>query len=310
MILSMYYYVYNHQHKGQPYHRAMKAAGHTANLRKADVTLFDRDQVMNSTQPCYQVTEQLERGSLIMIYPHSALPPWWYDGLVPVRDYLSCVFVIGEAHKAATSVFMPGARVEVAGWPWCAQKPFKAPKQVKRVLFAPIHLAGGLRPEAYEANRNIFRELKRIKRNENVEIVIRYIGELQEQGLKPYREFEFVEGFRDGATGEIDRADVVIAEGTFMYLAVARGVPTIGINQHLPTRANKNYARYTPHTWNDYGHLFSYPINYKPGQLRKLIEQAAAGEQSEWRAANIGKTMDPLAFAETVEGIWREKQKY
>lgn len=307
----MYYYVYNHQHKGQPYHRAMKTAGHTANLRKADVTLFDRDQVMNSTQPRYQVTEQLERGSLIMIYPHSALPPWWYDGLVPVRDYLSCVFVIGEAHKAATSVFMPSARVEVAGWPWCVQKPFKAPKQVKkRVLFAPIHMAGGLRPEAYEANRSIFRELKRIKRNENVEIVIRYIGELQEQGLKPYREFEFVEGFRDGTTGEIDRADVVIAEGTFMYLAVARGVPTVGVNQHLPTRANKNYARYTPHTWNDYGYLFSYPINYKPGQLRELIEQAAAGEQSEWRANNIGKDMDPLAFAEMVEGIWREKQKY
>jgi hypothetical protein len=165
-----------------------------------------------------------------------------------------------------------------------------------------------LRPEAYTANRSIFRELKRIERNEGVEVVIRYIGKLQEQGLKPYPEFKFVEGARDGATREIDKADVVIAEGTFMYLAVARGKPTVGINQHLPTRANKNYARYTPHTWDKYGHLFAYPINYQPGQLRKLIEQAAGGEQSEWRADNIGEDMDSLAFAGMVEGIWRERK--
>lgn len=305
----MYYYVYNHQHKGLPYHRAMKAAGHTANLRFADVTLFDRDQVMNSTQPRYQVKEQLDRGSLIMIYPHSALPPWWYDGLVPVRDYLSCVFVIGEAHKAATDIFMPGARVEVAGWPWCKQRAFKAPNRVKRVLFAPIHTAGGLRPEAFEANRNIFRELKRVQRMMGVEVIIRHIGELEPQGLKNYRDFEFVQGAKDGATRDIDKADVVIAEGTFMYLAVARGTPTIGINQHIACRPNRNYARYTPHTWERYGHLFAYPLNYQWGDLCELIEQATAEEQSEWRAANIGEDMDPLGFAGMVEEIWRESKK-
>lgn len=89
-----------------------------------------------------------------------------------------------------------------------------------------------------------------------------------------------------------------------MCLAVAQGVPTIGINQHVACRANKNYARYTPHTWDKDGHLFAYPINYQPGRLWELIEQAAAGEQSEWRAANIGESMDALGFADMVEEIW------
>lgn len=35
-----------------------------------------------------------------------------------------------------------------------------------------------------------------------------------------------------------------------------------------------------------------------------MIEQAAVGEQSEWRAANIGEGMDALGFADMVEEIW------
>ncbi len=85
---------------------------------------------------------------------------------------------------------------------------------------------------------------------------------------------------------------------------MAQGVPTIGINQHVACRANKNYVRYTPHTWDKDGHLFAYPINYQPGRLWELIEQAAVGEQSEWRAANIGEGMDALGFADMVEEIW------
>lgn len=178
---------------------------------------------------------------------------------------------------------------------------------MKRVLFAPIHPAGGrLRPEALKANKDIFKELKHVQRAMDLEVTVRYIDDLDKQGLRPYSAFTWIEGAPDGSTKEIDEADVVIAEGTMMYLAVARGKPTIGINQHLPCRANKNCEKYTPHNWDRYGPEIAYPINYQQGRLGELIELAAAEEQAEWRERCIGESMDPYKFSATVEEIWRE----
>jgi hypothetical protein len=306
----MWYYVCNHQHKGRPYHLALHAAGHHPKASKAEVALFDRDWFMhNDKKPRFQVTEQLERGSVIMIYPHSALPPWWYDGLIKIHPYVACVFVIGEGQKAAMRIIEPSVHVETTGWPWCPQKQFEKPEGLNRVLFGPIHPAGGrLRPEAFTANREIFHDLKRIQSQTGCEVVVRYIGSLKQQGLHPYHRFEWIKGRPDGQTKEIDAADVVIAEGTFIYQAVARGKPTVGINQHLPCRANKMSDKYCPHNWDKYGNDLAYPINYEPRKLLENIEEAMQGEQSEWRKRFIGDQMDRMAFAETVEGIWRESK--
>ena len=301
----MNFYVASHQHKGKPFHTALRAAGHKPLARKADVALFDRDWYMhNDKQPRAIVTEHLARGAAIMIYPHSALPPWWYDGLIKIQPYVKCVFVIGEGAKEAMTVIAPEVRVKVVGWPWSAQKPFRAPSQLKRILFAPIHPAGGrLRPEAFEANKAIFRDLKRVQSKTGCHVTIRYIDKLELQGLRPYHRFEWVEGKPDGKYVEIDKADVVIGEGTFMYLAVARGKPTIGINQHLPVRANKMSDKYSPHHWDCYGPRIAYPINYGEAPLLDLIEKAMSDEQSEWRERMIGETMNGQRFADAVEKI-------
>lgn len=132
---------------------------------------------------------------------------------------------------------------------------------------------------------------------------MRYINELEKQGLRPYHRFTWVEGKPDGKTTEIDQADVVIGEGTFMYLSVARGKPTIGINQHLPVRANKNCDRYTPHNWEKYGPGIAYPINFGEAPLLDLIELSMSGEQSEWRERMIGNSLDGKKFSKLVEGI-------
>ena len=242
-----------------------------------------------------------------MVYPHSALPPWWYDGLINIQPWVACVFVISEGAKEAMKIIEPSVRVEAVGWPWCPQKEFQKPEKLKTILFAPIHPSGRrLRPEALNANRMIFRELKRVARWTSCKIVIRHLHELHLQGLRPYNRFHFVHGMADGSTKEIDEADVVIAEGTFMYSAVARGKPTIGINQHLPMRANKTCDKYTPHNWDKYGPSLAYPINFQPGQLMEHIKLAISEEQTAWREKFIGPSMDPKAFAELVESIWKE----
>lgn len=306
----MNYYVCGHQHKGRPFARALRAAGHKPVSRHAHVALFDRDWYMhNDKKPRQIVLEHLERGAAIFIYPHSALPPWWYDGLIKIQSYIRSVFVVGEGQKEAMRIIEPDVRCDAVGWPWCPQRPFSAPQEVRQIAFAPIHPAGGrLRPEAFEANRAIFRDLKRLQRDTGVRVVVRYIGKLEQQGLKPYNSFDWIQAKPDGKTIEIDQADIVIAEGTYMHLSVARGRPTIGINQHLPIRANKKSDQYTPHNWEKYGPDLAYPVNYGEAPLQELIYKAISGERSTWRDRFIGEPMNRGAFAGLVEALWRESR--
>lgn len=280
--------------------------------RKPDVALFDRDWFMhNDKKPRQVVVDYVEIGTTIMVYPHSALPPWWYDGLIKIQPYVACIFVIGTGQKEAMKIIEPDVRVEVTGWPWCKQEEFQRPDKTKKlnVLFGPIHPAGGrLRPEAVKANQDVFKDLKRVARRTGWDITVRYLNNLSHQGLRPYGRFRWVHGMPNGSTKEIDEADVVIGEGTFLYTAVARGKPSIGINQHLPCRANKMSDRYEPHNWDKYGPDLAYPINYEPGKLMEKIELALTEEQTEWRERFIGDSMDPFKFSELVERVWKESK--
>jgi hypothetical protein len=303
--IEVKYYLYSHQHKGRAYAKALQRCGFIPDEQNADVVLVDRDLFMHSGQtPRYQVLEQMQRGAKVVIYPHSALPPWWYDGLVKLNNYIDCVLVIGKGQKEIMNIISPEARCEVVGWTWCGQKPYRRAEEIKVINFAPIHPSGGiLRPEALRANREIFKELKRIQRKHDARVIVRYIGKLELQGLKMYPNFEWVKGEPDGSTAQIDEADVVIAEGTYMYMSVASGKPTVGVNQHLPIRANKDSARYTPKHWHLYGGKLAYPINYQQGQLWDLIRQANSGECLEWRANFIGKQLQPKQFGALIEEI-------
>ena len=308
MDFDLTYFVHNHQHKGKPYALALKAAGMNPNMSKPDVALLDRDYVVNHNgEPRAVFKRYAEKGSVMMLYPHSALPPWWYDGLCPVHPATRCVFVIGEAQKRAMQFIAPQVRCEVAGWSWCEQKVFTSSGSPKRVLFAPIHPSGNkLREEAYQANRAIFNELKGLlKRKVIGQIVIRYIGDLTLQGLGRSNTAVWIRGKADGSVREIDDADVVIAEGTYLHLAVARGKPAIGINQHLPPRTNNDCKE--PAHWEKYSGVLEYPNNYVEACLDEAIECAIIEEQTEWRKDNIGFQLESKDFARKVLEVYQEK---
>lgn len=296
----MRFYVYPYQHKSEPYRRALVDAGHIEDTANPDVIFVDRDWYMhNHNQPRPEVLRH--PGAAVMVYPHSALPPWWYDGLIKIQPYVRCIFVIGEGQRRAMNVIAPFARVETTGWAWSELVPFE-PRTIRRILFAPIHPAGGqLRPEAKRANAEIIEDLTRL--SGRYEIVVRYVGNRFRQGLRRNPRFEMVQGATDGSTADIDNADLVIAEGTMMYLAVARGKPVIGINQHVPVRANKHSDIYTPQKWDLYGPHIGYPINYGDAPLSELIQRAASEEQKQWRQDFIGDAMNPCEFAAKVERL-------
>lgn len=295
----MKFYINNYQNKSEPFKRALVSAGHVYDTEAPEVALFDRDWfIHNDQKPRPEVMKYLN--SNVMVYPHSALPPWWYDGLVPLQDYVKCVFVIGEGQKRAMRIIAPGANVQTTGWPWSKVLPFQQPQEIRNILFAPIHPAGGrLRPEAIEANQSIMQALKKLD-PKKYRISIRFIESRIRQGLNRNEAFHWVRGVADNSTTDIDKADLVIAEGTMLHLAVARGKPAIGINQHLPCRANKASDKYIPHNWEKYGPDIAYPINYGDAPLSELIERAMT-EQVQWRKDFIGQEMDPAKFAKKVE---------
>jgi hypothetical protein len=297
----MRFYINNYQNKSEVFKHALTSAGHIYDAEAPEVALFDRDwYIHNDDKPRLEVMKYLN--SNVMVYPHSALPPWWYDGLVPLQDYVKCVFVIGEGQKRAMKIIAPEANVQTTGWPWSKVLPFQAPDEIRNILFAPIHPAGGrLRPEAIEANQSIMQALKKLD-PAKYRVTIRFIESRIRQGLNRNEAFRWVRGVADNSTTDIDNADLVIAEGTMMYLAVARGKPTIGINQHLPCRANNTSDKYTPHNWEKYGPDIAYPINYGEAPLFKLMERAMT-EQTQWRKDFVSQELDAVKFAKKVDAV-------
>src|SRR5690606_5552306 len=262
---------FKYQHKGDVYRDALLSNGFTLDSKDPDFILIDRDAyISNAHEPRKQLL--MYPNVPVILYPHSPLPLWWYDGLVPLRDYIKCAFVIGEGQKIAMQKIEPRLRVETSGWGWSELVPFKKPERIRKVLFAPAHPTQGLlRPEAKEANRAIFEELKNHK---HLEVTVRYMGDLEAQGLEYDYRFKMVEGRASGRSVELERSDLVIAEGTMMYLAVARGKPTIGFGQQHTLRPNKDPDKYIPHNWQKYGGDIAYPLNFGDAPFLQLVEQA------------------------------------
>lgn len=306
----MKFYISHHQHKGKPYMDAL-LKGKWVRAEKdteedIDLALFDQITSQHYPGKFGAVVQSCKNsGSAIVCYPHSPIVPCWFDGWTPMPEGLDCLLVIAKGQKEiAKKHFLQNTRIEATGFPYCVQKKFTKPDRIKKILFAPVHPdGGGLLSEEVQANRNIFRELKRLQRGCHVEVTIRYLGKMEEQGIKPYPHFTFVKAKPDGKTDEIDTADVVIAKNTFMYLSVARGKPTIGINQHIPLRTTKSPPGWKPIHWDEYGAETAYPINYEKGNLWDLIQEAAQKEQTEWRKKFIGSSLKSEEFCKLMEDV-------
>lgn len=310
----MKYYLHHHQHKGKQIDKALRAMGHIPVRANADIGLFDHDcnreivkeggMEIPSNEPRAMLKRIKDEGSKIVLYPHSVLPPWWYDGIFKWEaGRIDSILVIGEGHRKATQVIIPDADVKSIGWSFCPQRKFIKPKSVRRILFAPVHppMRGTLRPDAAQENARANEMLKKIAEKRTV--IVRHIHSLATNNLTNCNKFIYRNGKPDGSFDDIDNADLVIAEGTFMYLAVARGKPVIGLNQHNPLRGNNLFHKYPPEKWGQYAPYFKYPLDMSDGKIEDLIYQAVAGEQEEWRANCIGNDMTPQGLSRILEEV-------
>jgi len=298
MAASLTFSIQHHQHKGRPFSRAMRSNGWMRVQRNANVAFLN---YTTNSDRWTQILDQIaSERSTLFIYPHCPTVPWWYDGIYKVDPRTKVLFVIGEEQRDAARIFVPESiRIETTGFPYCDLLPFQGCKNPKNILFAPIHGSNDklpFRPEGIEANAKAFEALLKIP---DIKLHVRYLGNnLERLGLWFEKGVHYIQGKPDGSYTDIDNADLIIAEGTYMFLSVARGKPTIGLNQHNPIRMN-NDGR-TPKRWDEYGSKVSYPIDASDGNLLDILKFAGQNEAHLWRERSIGKRMDSRRFCQIV----------
>jgi len=301
----MKYFIIHHQHKGKEIEKALRMAGHRFAYKNVDIALFDH--AINRTNPSEgrgMIKRFHSEGATIIMYPHSPTGAWWMDlDLFPKEKLINCNLQIAEGQKKVAEIIEPESTNYIIGWSYCPIRKFQKPKDLKRILFAPIHppLKGHFREEAAEANARVYKAL--LKLTDRYQIVVRHIHPLDRQGLWQSPKPIFVSGKPDGSYKDIEYCDVVIAEGTFMYMSAALGKPTIGINQHVPIRANHVAHSGTPNQWDKYGDYMAYPIDFDEGDIMSVIDRAFNEPQDEWRKLFIGKVMQPKQVSDLLVDI-------
>jgi len=306
----MRYFISQHQHKGTEIDYALKKEGWLSKKRRVQIALFDHD--LNRSHPDDGrpiVKKYFEEGATIITYPHGTTGAWWTDS----DDYRSDKFtfadlVIGEGHKYIQEITQPKQSHYVIGWSYCEIKEFIKKNEIKKILFAPIHGSvkdNKLREEALDANSRVYEAL--LKLPSKYQITIRHLNPPSSIGLHYTSKAQFIYGKPDGSYQDIDNADLVIAEGTYMYLAVARGKPTIGMIQHMPIRPNNFNENFKLKNWDKYGDYMAYPIDFDDGNLEDLINKASREEQVEWKRLFIGNKMNSKNLSDLLISLHKQR---
>ncbi len=135
---------------------------------------------------------------------------------------------------------------------------------------------------------------------------MRVLNPLESIGVWKDKRVSLIFGKPDGSYKDIDRADLVIAEGTFMYLSVARGKPTIGVNQSVPCSGSTKMENFELIHWDEYKDYMAYPIDFDNDSLPNLINLAANEEQTEWKNLFIGKEMDAKHLSDLLKDLRKQ----
>ena len=85
----MQYWILHHQHKGKPIEQALVNQGWVYS-QTPDIALFD----VARGKP---IERRFRReGASLVIYPHTAIAGWWYDGLLEPPIGFDAILVVGE----------------------------------------------------------------------------------------------------------------------------------------------------------------------------------------------------------------------
>jgi len=302
---SDHIFVYTvHQGKERAYVKALVAAGYKAQTIErmhARFALFDLDTNRRS-----QVLDRLHARNIpVFIYPHAARPMVQWDGLHSVWPHTRCTFVIASGHVEVMQRFGYPIPMEIAGWTYCEIKPFEPVKEVRKILFGPIHpsATGWIADVDRDLNQRTFKHLMEYSKESGAKLVIRHIKALELSGLKRVPGVTYIEGRPDLAIDEIDAADVVIGHQTFAYLALARGKSVLMMGEDIPPRTVVHGAVAYVKSWEKYADLLTYPLDILAGDTTEMIAKSCKrnAEVTAWKKKFIGEQFDGSAFVKKLE---------
>lgn len=305
----MRYYCHNHQGKADRYIEALKKRRHSMiddlSSMKLRVLLVDTD-IKSRAGLISKVTG---RGLPVLLYPHTAVPVFLWDGIFKPHPGVTAVFTIAQGHVDVMHAY--GFRhktIHPAGWTYCPQKNFEPHPNPKKVLFAPQHPNGGVGSMPHQirqANSQAYHRLLMLHKAGDIELTVRFLHPLSWNGLWKEEGVTYVQGKPDQSTQEIDAADVVVARMNMLYLAVARGKPTLGYGEQMaPMVGYPNGEVLTVASWEKYRDIMAYPLDLLAhDRTASLINQACTGndETAAWRERFIGEMFNEDEFADTVE---------
>ena len=256
-----------------------KAAGVTAALAAhgweivpfgadADVALVDRDM--------HYLHDHAHRYDRIVLYPHGGNPTavCLWDGLYEPFP-VDCLLVHGPGQAEVLRRYGYPHRVEVVGYTYCEQQDFEGAGD--RVLFAPNH---GLYPEDHAANQAALGRLRDL-----------FGDRFTVRDRRPFDNLD--------AVAQIDEYDLVVADGTFLSLAVARGNAAVTFGQ-----AGVSQDDYPDGVRRAHAHAGEYVefIRY-PYELETLDWTAPVPEAVAWREAFIGPHFNHSEFNDLMTEI-------
>ncbi len=290
----MRFSVRDHRHQSKPFRDAMLAAGHEVALNP-EVVFIDYDL----PHPAYEDWVDRARDKTLVIYPHGASFVMGHDlAGDPIKTDLT--LVLGEGQKALLKAYDYPNPVQAIGWPWGGRGHVRAPRRLRRVLFAPLHPLGSgyLREDLQQLNREAYEILL----GEGVDLIVRHLGPLYQSGLKHRPGVRYIEG-QPGSMDGIEDADVVVASQTFAAKSLVAGWPVVMFATEREWRLESEHD--LDCTWAEdwRGHAFdnAYPYALVPGTCRAAAEDPYPLAVQAWKDRFIGPDWDPEAFTRLIE---------
>jgi hypothetical protein len=298
----------DHQDKAKALREAILAGGHEIVFGgPADLLLIDWDGPIAHYPRV--IERAYENGADVYLYSHGGFPLTCWDGIVEPHEYTAGYLAQTPGEAGVLSRHHYPRPVHVIGWHYCDQQHFEPCARPRKILFAPWHPQGTgyLNPLCKQANAEVLMMLKRLH---GVEVTVRHVGTLPDNGLPEFEgiRYEYSSKTIAGALEAIAQADLIIANpGTFATLAIAQGKPVVMYGQDITPHDgwSPDTLQYVKH-FDLYREWMRYPYDisdFGEGGAWFVIMQAAAQEAKEWRAKFIGEAFDPGAFVRLLETL-------
>jgi hypothetical protein len=281
----------DHQNKSAGIVGALSKTSCTSDLVNPDLLFIDHD----GPEYYRKIIDRFPNAQ-VLLYPHGAMAYLAWDGLWKVNPRTTGYLAMSHGMADNMRLYGYPNPIAVTGWHWCEQKEYEW-RETRRILFAPVHplTNGWLWEEIKIRNAKTYEKLLK----SGCEIVVRHIGSLEQNGLWHVDGVEYDAGMMDNSEASFNSVDLVVSFGTFAYLAVARGVPTVMYCQDVPMweGSGDHNLRFVAH-WEQLAPLIEYPYDIRWYEIGDELE-----EPKVWRDRYIGEQITPERLVECLNTL-------